>query len=95
MAAGLTLDQVAERMVANGDDAPGRGTLSAIENGHRGASREFLQSLERALRLPDGSISTDYEPRATAAVEISGTSQTSSVTAVGAGASPLQVEAQK
>ncbi|NMD55225.1 MULTISPECIES: helix-turn-helix domain-containing protein [Tsukamurella] len=67
IAAGLTLDDVAERMAEFGE-APARGTLSAIENGHRGASKEFLDALERALGIPDGSITTNYVPRATPTV---------------------------
>lgn len=69
LAAGLTLDELADRMSEHGD-APGRGTLSAIENGHRGASREFLEALEHAFGIPEGSITTDYMPRSTAAVEL-------------------------
>lgn len=67
IAAKLTLDDVAERMAEFGE-APARGTLSAIENGHRGASKEFLNALERALGVPEGSITTDYSPRATPTV---------------------------
>ncbi|WP_231702933.1 helix-turn-helix domain-containing protein [Tsukamurella asaccharolytica] len=69
LAARLTLDDVAERMADFGE-APARGTLSAIENGHRGASREFLAALEQALGIPEGSITTDYEPRTSAAIAV-------------------------
>lgn len=70
-ATGLTLDQVIERVAqefaAEFDDAnrpPTRGALSAIENGHRGASERMLRWLEAAYGLDEGDITTAYEPRA-------------------------------
>lgn len=38
------------------------GALSAIENGHRGASPEVLAALEQALDIPAGSLITSWEP---------------------------------
>ncbi|MFT4199822.1 helix-turn-helix domain-containing protein [Gordonia sp. (in: high G+C Gram-positive bacteria)] len=40
-----------------------RGTISAIENGHRGASVEMLTAIASALGITAGDINTDYEPR--------------------------------
>lgn len=40
-----------------------RGALSAIENGHRGASLDVLSALEFAYEIPVGSIVTNYLPR--------------------------------
>lgn len=39
-----------------------KGALSAVENGHRGASAETLAALEVVLRLPAGSLVVTYEP---------------------------------
>lgn len=39
-----------------------KGALSAIENGHRGASAETLVALAIALGLRPGDLVTDYEP---------------------------------
>lgn len=39
-----------------------KGALSAIENGHRGASAETLAALEVVLRLAPGSLVVNYEP---------------------------------
>ena len=62
-ACGLTLDQVCERFVeATGKDMT-RGALSAIENGHRGASAAAIAGLEVAYGLRAGAIDTTYEPR--------------------------------
>lgn len=63
VASQMSLDDLRERM----RDVTGReisnGTLSAVETGQRGASRELLSDLEAALGLPHGSISTTYLPR--------------------------------
>lgn len=40
-----------------------RGTISAIENGHRGASIEMLVAIASALGIPADAIDTQYEPR--------------------------------
>lgn len=65
-AAGLTLDEVCERMTEVTGKALTRGALSAIERGHRGASRQTLDALAFAYGLRAGAISTDYEPRSRA-----------------------------
>jgi transcriptional regulator with XRE-family HTH domain len=63
LAAGLSLDALAKRMAAETDCAPGRGTLCAIESGDRGASLDILHALETVFGLPDGMITTSWEPR--------------------------------
>lgn len=40
-----------------------RGTISAIENGHRGASVQMLTAIASALGIPVTEIDTQYEPR--------------------------------
>jgi transcriptional regulator with XRE-family HTH domain len=40
-----------------------RGTISAIENGHRGASSQMLAALASALGVHVVDIDTAYEPR--------------------------------
>lgn len=40
-----------------------RGTISAIENGHRGASIEMLLAIASALGITADDIDTQYEPR--------------------------------
>lgn len=64
----LTLEDVAERVEEITGDRPTKGALSAIENGHRGVSAQLLEALERAYDIPAGSLTTTYEPRATAHV---------------------------
>lgn len=64
-ATGLTIDGVIDRMKR---DFPHikttRGAISAIEQGHRGASDQMLRALCAAYGLPEGAITTDYVPRA-------------------------------
>lgn len=61
----LTLDDVCARVseVLDGDRELTRGALSAIENGHRGASPDVLEALEIAYGLDAGAIAVNYEPR--------------------------------
>ncbi|WP_301121151.1 helix-turn-helix domain-containing protein [Mycolicibacterium fortuitum] len=40
-----------------------RGTISAIENGHRGASTQMLAAIASALGIHPSAIDTRYEPR--------------------------------
>ncbi|ORL01542.1 hypothetical protein A6F56_04275 [Prescottella equi] len=40
-----------------------RGAISAVENGHRGASVELIEAIEIAYGLPAGSIRVDYKAR--------------------------------
>ncbi|QHJ86387.1 Cro protein [Gordonia phage Kuwabara] len=67
---GLTLDEVCDLVLEITGDRPTKGALSAIENGHRGASAQLLAALEAAYQLPAGSISTTYRPREAAAAEV-------------------------
>lgn len=64
---GLTLDEVCDLVAEVTSDRPTKGALSAIENGHRGASAQLITGLEHAYNLPAGSISTSYVPRNTPA----------------------------
>lgn len=61
--AGLTLDGLADLI----EDATGvrytRGTLSAVESGLRGTSKELLTGIEVAYGLEPGTITTTYRPR--------------------------------
>jgi transcriptional regulator with XRE-family HTH domain len=59
---GLTQDAVCQAVQAITNKTFTKGALSAIENGHRGASAETLAALEVALRLPAGSLVVGYEP---------------------------------
>jgi len=64
-AVGLTLDQVCDRVaeVLGEDERPTKGAISAIENGHRGASVKMLAALCTAYGMRDGAITTTYIPR--------------------------------
>jgi hypothetical protein len=64
LAANLSIDAVIARIHAETGRTYSRGSISAIENGHRGASSEILEAMELAYCLPLGSILTDYVPRA-------------------------------
>ncbi|MFE3229292.1 XRE family transcriptional regulator [Nocardia sp. NPDC059228] len=63
VAAKLTLDDVRRRLWLISGREISNGTLSAVETGQRGASRELLADIEAALNLPASSISTTYLPR--------------------------------
>jgi transcriptional regulator with XRE-family HTH domain len=60
---GKTLDQVCEAVAEVTGKPFTRGSLSAIENGHRGASLTILGALEIAYGLRPGALVTDYQPR--------------------------------
>jgi len=60
---GKTLDQVCEAASEVLDKPLTRGALSAIENGHRGASAPVLRALEVAYGLRPGALVTTYQPR--------------------------------
>jgi transcriptional regulator with XRE-family HTH domain len=64
LAAGLSLEDVSAKIKEATGREYGKGTLSAIESGMRGASSEVLDALEQAYQLPVGSIKTEYVPRA-------------------------------
>lgn len=70
---GLKLDEVCDQIEDITGDRPTKGALSAIENGHRGASAELLAALEMVYGLQPGDITTTYVPRNTphVAVEVS------------------------
>ena len=55
-------DLAREVSLVLGREVP-QGTISAIENGQRGASTEMLAALTVALDLPAGSVTTSYRPR--------------------------------
>ena len=60
---GKTLDQVCDGVAEVTGKAFTRGALSAIENGHRGASAAILGALEVVYGLRPGALVTDYQPR--------------------------------
>lgn len=61
-ALGMKQAEVCNGVEAITDKSFTKGALSAIENGHRGASAETLAALETVLRLPAGSLVVNYEP---------------------------------
>lgn len=68
---GLTLEQVCFRINQH-LESPDRvkpGTLSGLENGHRGASVELLEAIEYAFGLDPGELTTAYLPRQTRDLE--------------------------
>lgn len=68
---GKTLDQVCDGVTEVTGKPFTRGALSAIENGHRGASITVLRALEVVYGLRPGALVTDYQPREQALVEAS------------------------
>lgn len=70
LATNQTLEQVAESVTAilKPEVPISRGTISAIEGGHRGASKRMLDALAVAYGLEPGDITTDYQPRMREAV---------------------------
>lgn len=62
-AVGLTIDQVLLRLEEQTGRRYSRGAISAIENGHRGASADLLVQLAIAYGIRPGAIRTDYQPR--------------------------------
>ncbi len=63
-AVGLTIDQVCTRINEEFPELrPTRGAISAIENGHRGASVQMLAALCAAYGLRPDAVTTTYEPR--------------------------------
>lgn len=63
MVSGKTLDEVCEAAAESLGKPLTRGAMSAIENGHRGASADVLKALEVAYGLAEGMLVVDYEPR--------------------------------
>lgn len=62
IALGLKQTEVCEKVELILGKSFTKGALSAIENGHRGASAETLAALEVALGLRPGDLVTDYAP---------------------------------
>ncbi|MBP3086982.1 helix-turn-helix domain-containing protein [Mycolicibacterium fortuitum] len=62
-AKGLTLQAICDHMCEEHGIQTDRGTISAIENGHRGASARMLAAYADALGIPTTDIDTAYEPR--------------------------------
>jgi transcriptional regulator with XRE-family HTH domain len=60
---GKTLDQICDAVSEVTSKPFTRGALSAIENGHRGASQQVLTALEVAYGLRPGALTTNYLPR--------------------------------
>lgn len=60
---GLSLDQVCERVSEYTGNTLSRGALSAIENGHRGASAEVLAGIAHAYDIELTDVDTKYTPR--------------------------------
>jgi transcriptional regulator with XRE-family HTH domain len=65
-AVGLTIDQLIARIEKVSDQHPTRGAISAIENGHRGASADLLDAIADAYGIRPSALSTTYRPRGTA-----------------------------
>ncbi|WP_094359994.1 helix-turn-helix domain-containing protein [Mycobacterium marinum] len=62
-AKGLTLQDVCNHLRDEHGMAVDRGTISAIENGHRGGSVKMLAAYADALGIAVTAIDTQYEPR--------------------------------
>lgn len=68
LAAGLTIDALLDRIEAETGHRYSRGTISAIEAGHRGASAEMLTAISVAYGLRPDAVTVDYTPRRRALV---------------------------
>lgn len=70
-ALGLTLQDVCDHINREyqSDKPVERGTISAIENGHRGASAQMLAGIASALGIPPDDIDTQYRPRKSRQIE--------------------------
>jgi len=64
-----TLEQVAETVSELLNQKVSRGTISAIETGVRGASKQMLDALAVAFDLEPGDVYVDYDPRSRRVVE--------------------------
>lgn len=63
IAAKLTIDDTLERIRQETGVTYTRGAISAVENGHRGASVELIEALAIAYGIPPEAIDTKYQPR--------------------------------
>ncbi len=66
VAVGITLDELVKRIEDTTGVQTTRGAISAIENGHRGASASLLQAIALAYGVRPEAIGTEYVPRAKA-----------------------------
>lgn len=62
-AVGITIDELIARVEEETGRRYTRGAISAVENGHRGASEELLEGLALAYGLRRDALTTTYEPR--------------------------------
>lgn len=62
-AVGITLETLVDRIQDVSGITTSRGVLSAIENGHRGASAELLKAIALAYGVRPEAITTTYSPR--------------------------------
>ncbi len=62
-AVGITLEELIGRIEDTTGIKTTRGALSAIENGHRGASTSLLRAIALAYGLRPEAINTAYAPR--------------------------------
>jgi transcriptional regulator with XRE-family HTH domain len=60
---GLTLGDVLTRIEENRGRRYTPGALSAVENGHRGASQQFLEDIAEVYGLEPHDLWTGYAPR--------------------------------
>jgi hypothetical protein len=68
VAVGLTIDGLIARLEEITEHTYTRGAISAVENGHRGASADLIEALTTAYGLRPGAITTTYQPRPSEAV---------------------------
>lgn len=59
---GFSLEYVTENLKARTGQPHSKGTLSAIENGHRGVSPEYLSHLAAIYGIAEEYVTTDYKP---------------------------------
>ena len=60
--AGITLEALIERM-SEFDFEVSVGALSAVENGHRGASEQLIEAIAGAYGIEADEITTTYQPK--------------------------------
>jgi transcriptional regulator with XRE-family HTH domain len=60
---GITLQAVCDHINEEHGLRVDRGTISAIENGHRGGSAKMLAAYADAIGIAPASIDTQYVPR--------------------------------
>lgn len=61
--AGLTIDDLIDRIAASTGARYSRGSISAVETGARGASQKFINDVAAAYGVEPAQIVTDYRPR--------------------------------